>query len=62
MKSASSANSFKGWTNELMIAAHHFQMFQKEHGAWAHNTDYMAQLLFDSIDALGGDVTTFNRP
>jgi hypothetical protein len=56
------SNSYKSWTNELMIAAHHFQMFQKEHGAWAHNTDYMAQLLFDSIEALGGNVSSFNRP
>ena len=34
----------------------------KEHGAWAHNTDYRAQLLIDSIEALGTDVSGYNRP
>ena len=50
------------WTDDTMIAAHHFQMFQKEHGAWAHNSDYMAQLLIDSMEALGTDVSGYNRP
>ena len=55
-------NKYSTWTEELMIAAHHYQISQKEHGAWAHNTDYMAQLLIDSIEDLGGDVSGLNRP
>lgn len=59
---ATSSNSFKGWTAPLMKAAFNFQYYQKEHGAWAHNSAYMAQLLIDSIEDLGGDVTSFERP
>jgi hypothetical protein len=45
-----------------MKATHNFQISQKEPGAWAHNFDYMAQLLIDSIDDLGGDVSGYVRP
>ena len=55
-------NKYAAWTADMMKAAHNFQAFQKEHGAWAHNTDYMAQLLIDAIESLGGDVSGFNRP
>ena len=50
------------WTEQLMAAAHNYQLYVKEHGAWAHNFDYMAQLLIDSIEDLGGDVTNYTRP
>ena len=59
---AASANSFKPWTAPLMKAAHNFQMSQKDPGAWAHNFNYMAQLLIDSIADLGGNVSGFVRP
>ena len=57
-------NRFTAWTPALMKAAHNFQIAQKEPGAWAHNFDYMAQLLFDSIEDLGGSgaVAGFTRP
>jgi uncharacterized protein YjdB len=57
-----SANSYKGWTAPMLRAAHNFQAWHKEKGAWAHNTDYMVQVLIDSIADLGGDVSTFKRP
>ena len=50
--------SFSAWTAGLMKAAHNFQASQKEPGAWAHNTPYIAQLLMDSIVDLGGDLAT----
>jgi predicted CXXCH cytochrome family protein len=56
------AGGFAAWTPELMRAAHNFQLHEKEPGAYAHNFDYMAQLLHDSIDDLGGDVTGLVRP
>jgi hypothetical protein len=59
---ASYANGYKAWSAETLKASFNFQFYQKEHGAWAHNTDYMAQLLYDSIEDLGGDVDDFNRP
>lgn len=51
---AQNANKFSAWTPGLMKAAHNFQIFRKEPGAWAHNFDYMSQLLYDSIEDLGG--------
>lgn len=57
-----SANSYKGWTPALMKAAFNFQLYQKEPGAWAHNVKYTAQLLIDSIESLGGDVSKYARP
>jgi hypothetical protein len=57
-----SANKYGPWTAALMKAAHNYQISQKEHGAWAHNFDYMAQLLIDSIENLGGDVSGYVRP
>ncbi len=56
------SNSYKTWTPALLKASFNYQFWKKEHGAWAHNTNYMAQLLFDSIDDLDGDVSGFNRP
>lgn len=51
-----------GWTPALMRAAHNYQISQKAEGGWAHNADYVAQLLIDSIEDLGGDVSSYERP
>lgn len=59
---AASANGFKAWSAGLMKAAHNYQIFQKDPGAWSHNFDYMGQLLFDAIADLGGDTGDFIRP
>ena len=59
---ATSANSYSGWTAPLIKAAHNYQIHQKEPGEWAHNTYYAIQLLYDSIQDLGGDVGTLTRP
>ena len=45
-----SSNGFSAWTART------------EPGAWAHNFDYMAQLLYDSAADLGGDVSRLRRP
>jgi len=56
-------NSFTTWDATLMKAAHNFQFANKETGGWAHNTDYIAQLVIDSIRDLGGDAgNALNRP
>jgi uncharacterized protein YjdB len=55
--------SYNGkWTDPLLKAAHNLQIWHKEPGAWAHNFKYMGQLLFDSYEDLGGDVTGLTRP
>jgi hypothetical protein len=56
------ANRFTAWDASLMKAAHNFQHSLKEPGSWAHNTDYIAQLLIDSIEDLMGNPMGFNRP
>ena len=60
---AAYANQFAGWDAALMKAAHNYQISQKEHGAWAHNFDYMAQILYDSAEDLAGaPPATLTRP
>ncbi len=59
---AASSNSFKGWTPALVKAAFNYQFYLKERGAWAHNFKYIAELLIDSINDLGGDVSKYSRP
>ena len=59
---ANGGNSYKGWTAALSKAAFNFQLAHKEPGAWAHNFKYTAQLLYDSIEDLGGSTTGLVRP
>ena len=59
---ANYGNKYGAWDPAMMKGAHNFQYAHKEHGAWAHNTDYIAQLLIDSIEDLGGDISGLNRP
>lgn len=47
---------------QLLQAAHNLQIWHKEKGTWAHNFEYMVQLLIDSIEDLGGTVTGYYRP
>lgn len=60
----SSNNAFAQWTPELLRAAYNYMWFQKDPGAFAHNADYALQVLYDSIEALGGSeaVASFTRP
>jgi hypothetical protein len=50
------------WTPNLLGAAYNYQYSQKDPGAYAHNGKYMIQLVFDSIQAVGGDVSAYTRP
>jgi predicted CXXCH cytochrome family protein len=59
---AVAVNAFKAWTPDLMRAAFDYQLSRKEPGAWAHNFDYVVQLLYDSIEAMGGAVAGLQRP
>ncbi len=56
------ANAFKAWTPALSKAALNFQLSQNDPGSWAHNFDYTAELLYDSTQDLGGDVSKLKRP
>ena len=56
------ANAFTAWTAGLSKAAFNYQLYRNDPGAWAHNFDYMAELLYDSTQDLGGDVSKLTRP
>jgi len=43
----------------LLKAAYNYQLSQKEPHAFIHNSRYMAQLLVDSIESLGGNVAAY---
>lgn len=50
------------FTPRLLKAAYNYQFVQKDPGAYAHNGRYVVQVLFDSIEDLGGDVSGMIRP
>ena len=59
---AVASNAFTAWTAALVKAAFNYQLSRTEPGAWAHNFDYMGELLYDSAADLGGDVSKLRRP
>jgi len=59
---ATYAGRYTDWTPRLMRAAYNFQYVQKDTGAYVHNSQYVVQLLHDSIEDLGGDVSEMDRP
>jgi len=50
------------WTPRLVKAAFNYQYSQKDPGAFVHNPKYVIQFLIDSIEDLGGKVSTYTRP
>jgi len=52
---------FASWTPNLLRAAYNYQDSQKEPGAYAHNPSYILQILYDSINAVNGDVAAMTR-
>jgi hypothetical protein len=56
------ANAFKTWTPRLLEAAYNYQYSQKDPGTYAHNALYVMQVLYDSIQDLGGSVAGMTRP
>lgn len=57
-------NGYKAWTPNLLRAAYDYQYSVKDPGVFAHNADYIMQVLYDSIEAVGGTdaVASFTRP
>src|SRR3972149_5537390 len=52
---------YNAWTARLLKAAYNYQVSVKDPGAFAHGNKYIVQLLFDSIEDIGGDVSTLAR-
>ena len=59
---AVASNGFSAWTAALSKAAFNFQLSRVDPGGWAHNFDYLAELLYDAIADLGGSTTGLTRP
>lgn len=55
-------NRYVTWTPTLLRAAYNYQYIAKDPGGYAHNADYELQVLYDSIEAIGGDVSSYTRP
>ena len=49
--------SYKAFTPRLLQAAYNYQYILKDPGAFAHNGKYIIQVLYDSIESLGTQVT-----
>jgi len=54
--------AYATWTPRLLRAAFDYQYSQKDGGGYVHNPKYIIQILIDSIEDLGGDVSTYTRP
>jgi hypothetical protein len=59
---ANYGNQYRAWDAGLLKASFNYQFWQKEPGAWAHNTHYILQLLYDSNEDLGGNLAGLTRP
>jgi hypothetical protein len=53
--------AFASWTPNLLRAAYNYQDSLKDPGAYAHNGSYILQILYDSINAVGGDTSGMTR-
>ncbi len=53
--------AYAGWTPRLLKAAYNYQVSIKDTGAFAHGNKYIVELLYDSIEDLGGDVSKLAR-
>jgi len=56
---ASFGNRYVSFDAALLRAAYNYQVSQKEPHGFIHNSRYIAQLLVDSIEHLGGDISAF---
>ncbi|MFU8772412.1 MAG: polyheme membrane-associated cytochrome C, partial [Anaerolineales bacterium] len=57
-----SANRYVTWTPRLLRAAYNYQWVSKDPGAYAHNPMYTMQILYDSLQDIGADVSGMTRP
>jgi hypothetical protein len=53
--------NYPNWTARLLKAAYNYQVSIKDPGMFAHGNKYIVQLLIDSIEDLGGDISKYTR-
>src|SRR3990172_4612814 len=56
------AIGYANWTPRLLKAAYNYQYSQKDPGAFAHNGQYVIQVLYDSLKDIGGSTAGMTRP
>jgi len=56
------SNRYNAWTPRLLRAAYNYNYVAHDLGAYAHNSDYILQVSFDSLADLDGDVAGMSRP
>ncbi len=56
------ADRYATWTPRLLKATYNYQYSQKDPGAFAHNGLYILQVLYDSLEDVGGDTSSMTRP
>jgi hypothetical protein len=56
--------AYAAWTPNLVRAVYNYLFVAKDPGSFAHNADYSMQLLYDSLESLGGEdaVANYTRP
>jgi hypothetical protein len=54
--------AFTAWTPRLLQAAYNYQYSSKDPGTFAHNGVYIIQVLYDSLEDIGADVSGMTRP
>jgi len=57
-----SNNAYNAWSPRLLRAAYNYNYVNHDRGAYTHNSDYVLQVLYDSLADLGGDMTGMARP
>ena len=55
-------NRYASWTPRLVRATYNYHYAVRDPGGFAHNPDYVLQILHDSVEDLGGDVSGMVRP
>jgi len=56
------ANKYVDFDAPMARVTFNYQYAQKEPGAWAHNFNYIGELLYDSIQHVGGNTVGLVRP
>jgi hypothetical protein len=59
---ANYGNRYATWTPRLLKAAYNYQYATKDPGNFAHNGQYILQVLYDSLADMGGDMGGMTRP
>jgi hypothetical protein len=53
---------YPSWTPRLLRAVYNYHWVSTEPGSYAHNGLYILQILYDSVNDIGGDVSGMIRP